>query len=110
MTDSVSKDAKKTDQERAEEVDAEILAAIASRKKLASDMELAKGINYTESIKTTYVTAAIPMAVLIYLSPGGDHLDISARGLRNSTANSKINFTSSSTETTSPRRYLLLPT
>jgi hypothetical protein len=51
-------DAKKTDQEKAEEADAEILAAIASRKKLASDMELAKGINYTESIQTTYVAAS----------------------------------------------------
>ncbi|KAF8582050.1 P-loop containing nucleoside triphosphate hydrolase protein [Ramaria rubella] len=49
-----AEDAKKTDQERAEEADAEILAAIASRKKLASDMELAKGINYTESLKTTW--------------------------------------------------------
>ena len=66
-----------------------------SHKKLASDMELAKGINYTESIKTMYVTAAIPMVVLIYLLPGGNHLDISMKGLRNNTKNSKINFTSS---------------
>lgn len=46
-------DAKKTEQERAEEADAELLAAIASRKKLASDMELAKGIVYTESLQTS---------------------------------------------------------
>ncbi|KAF8509897.1 P-loop containing nucleoside triphosphate hydrolase protein [Gautieria morchelliformis] len=49
-----AEDAKKTDQERAAEADAEILTAIASRKKLASDMELAKGINYTESLKMTW--------------------------------------------------------
>jgi ATP-dependent RNA helicase DDX41 len=46
-------DAKKTVGERAEEVDAEILAAIASRRKLASDLELAKGIQYTEALKTS---------------------------------------------------------
>lgn len=60
-------DAKKTDQERAAEADAEILAAIASRKKLASDMELAKGINYTESLKTTYV-ALLNVLSNLYLS------------------------------------------
>ena len=87
----MSEDVKKPDQERAEEVDAEILAVIVSHQKLASDIELAKGINYTKSIKTTYnVTAVIPTAVLIYLLPGGNHLDISTRGLRNSTTNSKI--------------------
>jgi ATP-dependent RNA helicase DDX41 len=37
----------------AEEGDAEILAAIASRRKLASDLELAKGISYTESLNTS---------------------------------------------------------
>ncbi|EIW85332.1 P-loop containing nucleoside triphosphate hydrolase protein [Coniophora puteana RWD-64-598 SS2] len=47
-------DAKKTEVEKAEEADAEILAAIASRRKLASDMELAKGISYLESLKTTW--------------------------------------------------------
>ncbi|KAI9508469.1 P-loop containing nucleoside triphosphate hydrolase protein [Russula earlei] len=41
-----SEDAKKTEAEKAEEVDAQILAAIASRKKLASDRELAKGIRF----------------------------------------------------------------
>ena len=46
-------DAKKTEQERAEEADAEILAAIASRRKLASDLELAKGVQYTEALKTS---------------------------------------------------------
>ncbi|KAI6167220.1 P-loop containing nucleoside triphosphate hydrolase protein, partial [Pisolithus thermaeus] len=40
-----AEDAKKTEFEKAEEVDAEILAAIASRRKLASDLELAKGIS-----------------------------------------------------------------
>ena len=48
-------DAKKTDVEKAEEADAEILAAIATRRKLASDLELAKGIQYSESLKTSYV-------------------------------------------------------
>ena len=38
---------------RAEEADAEILAAIASRRKLASDLELAKGVQYTEALKTS---------------------------------------------------------
>ncbi|KAF7338572.1 DEAD-box ATP-dependent RNA helicase 35 [Mycena venus] len=38
----------------AEEADAEILEAIKSRRKLASDMELAKGISYTESLKTSW--------------------------------------------------------
>lgn len=48
-------DSKKTDVEKAEEADAEILAAIASRKKLASDLELAKGVSYTDSMKSSYV-------------------------------------------------------
>jgi ATP-dependent RNA helicase DDX41 len=48
----LSPDLKKTASEKAEEADAEILEAIKSRRKLASDMELAKGIEYTESLKT----------------------------------------------------------
>ncbi|THH31376.1 hypothetical protein EUX98_g2831 [Antrodiella citrinella] len=47
-------DSKKTTQEKTEEADAEILAAIASRRKLASDLELAKGVSYTESVKTSW--------------------------------------------------------
>ena len=43
-------------QEKEEEQDAEILAAIASRRKLASDLELAKGVQYTEPMKTSCVT------------------------------------------------------
>jgi ATP-dependent RNA helicase DDX41 len=46
-------DAKKTEAEKAEEADAQILAAIASRKKLASDMELAKGIQYTQALRAS---------------------------------------------------------
>jgi ATP-dependent RNA helicase DDX41 len=46
-------DSKKTVNERADEADAEILAAIASRRKLASDLELAKGIQYTEALTTS---------------------------------------------------------
>ncbi|EGN92023.1 hypothetical protein SERLA73DRAFT_173192 [Serpula lacrymans var. lacrymans S7.3] len=49
-----AEDAKKTDVEKVEEADAEILAAIASRRKLASDLELAKGIQYAESLKTSW--------------------------------------------------------
>ncbi|ETW85633.1 hypothetical protein HETIRDRAFT_414623 [Heterobasidion irregulare TC 32-1] len=49
-----AEDAKKTDAEKTAEEEAQILAAIASRKKLASDMELAKGIQYTEALKTTW--------------------------------------------------------
>ena len=48
-------DAKKTEAEKEEEADAHILAAIASRKKLASDRELAKGIEYTETLRTSCV-------------------------------------------------------
>jgi len=50
-------DAVKTEAEKQEEQDAEILAAIATRRKLASDMELAKGIQYTESLQTSWVFA-----------------------------------------------------
>jgi len=46
-------DAMKTEAERREEQDAEILAAIAARRKLASDLELAKGIQYTEPLKAS---------------------------------------------------------
>ncbi|KAJ2916028.1 hypothetical protein MD484_g4406, partial [Candolleomyces efflorescens] len=49
-----TEDAKKTVEEKAEEADAELLEAIKSRRKLASDMELAKGIKYTESLKTSW--------------------------------------------------------
>lgn len=49
-----SEDAKKTEAEKAEEADAQILAAIASRKMLASDRELAKGILYTEALRTSW--------------------------------------------------------
>lgn len=50
-------DSKKSAGEKAEEADAEILEAIKSRRKLASDMELARGITYTESLKTRYDTS-----------------------------------------------------
>lgn len=46
-------DASKTQEKKTEEEESEILAAIASRRKLASDLELAKGIQYTESLKTS---------------------------------------------------------
>ncbi|KAG1883098.1 P-loop containing nucleoside triphosphate hydrolase protein [Suillus subluteus] len=49
-----AENAKKTDVEKEEEADAEILAAIASRRKLASDLELAKGISYTDSLTTSW--------------------------------------------------------
>lgn len=47
-------DAKKTEGEKAEEADKEIFEAIRSRRKLVSDMELAKGIQYTEPLTTRY--------------------------------------------------------
>lgn len=53
-------DLKKTASEKAEEADAEILEAIKSRRKLASDMELAKGIEYTESLKTRWIILIYP--------------------------------------------------
>lgn len=43
----------KTEAEKREEQDAEILAAVAARRKLASDLELAKGIQYTEPLKAS---------------------------------------------------------
>jgi ATP-dependent RNA helicase DDX41 len=46
-------DATKSQAKKTEEEESELLAAIASRRKLASDLELAKGIQYTESIKTS---------------------------------------------------------
>ena len=46
-------DAMKTEAEKREEQDAEILAAVATRRKLASDLELAKGIQYNESLETS---------------------------------------------------------
>ena len=60
-------DAKKTAGEKAEEQDAEILAAIANRRILASDMELAKGISYTEPLKTSFVTfcTRVPVALTV---------------------------------------------
>ena len=44
----------KTEEEKQLEEEKMILEAHAARKKLASDMELAKGINYTEPIKTSW--------------------------------------------------------
>ncbi|EIM90530.1 P-loop containing nucleoside triphosphate hydrolase protein [Stereum hirsutum FP-91666 SS1] len=47
-------DAQKTELEKRDEEEAQILAAIASRKKLASDLELAQGVQYTEPLKTSW--------------------------------------------------------
>ncbi|KAG9030092.1 DEAD-box ATP-dependent RNA helicase 35 [Tulasnella sp. JGI-2019a] len=47
-------DSKKTETQKNDEVEEEMLAAIASRRKLASDLELAKGIQYTMTIKTSW--------------------------------------------------------
>ncbi|CCA72383.1 probable DEAD-box ATP-dependent RNA helicase 35 [Serendipita indica DSM 11827] len=47
-------DAHKTLEKKVEEEESEMLAAIAARRKLASDLELAKGIQYTESLKTSW--------------------------------------------------------
>ena len=94
FVDDLPIDAKKTDQERAAEADAEILTAIASRKKLASDLELARGINYTESLKTTYVTVQITFTSHLPLTPDGGHHDTFAKGPRSNIASSKKNITS----------------
>jgi len=51
----MSLDAQKTDVERKEDEEAEILAAIANRKQLASDRDLAQGISYTEALKSSCV-------------------------------------------------------
>lgn len=76
-------DAKKTEAEKAEEADAHILAAIASRKKLASDRELAKGIEYTETLRTSWV-ASVTTCDHNMLSSfiGGYPHGISARGVK----------------------------
>ena len=52
-------DAKKTAEEKAQEQDAEILDAIKSRRKLASDLELAKGIQYSEPLRTRFAVLLI---------------------------------------------------
>lgn len=52
-------DAKKTEGEKAEEVDQEILEAIKSRRKLVSDLELAKGIQYTDPLRARHVLCFI---------------------------------------------------
>ncbi|KAF8964643.1 P-loop containing nucleoside triphosphate hydrolase protein [Flammula alnicola] len=49
-----AEDSKKTAGEKAQEADAEILEAIKSRRKLASDMELARGIQYTEPLRASW--------------------------------------------------------
>jgi ATP-dependent RNA helicase DDX41 len=55
LVDSTLLDAKKTQEEKEEEADNEILDAIKNRRKLASDLELAKDIQYTESLKSRLV-------------------------------------------------------
>lgn len=47
-------DAAKTEAEKRAEEEAKILASIAAKRKLASDAELAKGVQYTEPIPTTW--------------------------------------------------------
>ncbi|KAM5535596.1 hypothetical protein V8D89_010763 [Ganoderma adspersum] len=49
-----AEDSKKTAAEKEDEADAEILAAIAARRKLASDLELAQGVQYTEPMKSSW--------------------------------------------------------
>ncbi|TFK25010.1 DEAD-box protein abstrakt [Coprinopsis marcescibilis] len=47
-------DSKKTADQKAEEADAEILEAIKSRRKLASDLELAQGIRYSDPLESSW--------------------------------------------------------
>ena len=76
-------DAKKTEAEKEEEADAQILAAIASRKKLASDRELAKGIEYTETLRTSWVaTGTTCDHVMLSFLIGGYLHGTFARGVR----------------------------
>jgi len=69
-----------TDLEREAKKEAEILAALErQQKKLASAAELAQGVTYTESVKTTYVagTERYDITLLmnrLYTSIGGDRL------------------------------------
>jgi len=76
-------DAQKTEAEKAEEADAHILAAIVSRKKLASDRELAKGIEYTETLRTSCVASVITCDHdMLSFFVGGYPQDIFVRGTR----------------------------
>jgi hypothetical protein len=76
-------DAKKTEAEKEEEADAQILLAIASRKKLASDRELAKGIEYTETLRTSWVaTGTTCNHVMLNSFIGGYPHGTFARGAR----------------------------
>lgn len=49
-----AEDSQKSEHQRKEEEDAQLLEAIKSRRKLASDMELAQGIQYTEPLKASW--------------------------------------------------------
>jgi hypothetical protein len=82
-------DAKKTEAEKADEADAQILAAIASRKKLASDRELAKGIEYTEALRTSWVAfiTTCDHGMLSFFVDGYPH-DIFAQGTKRRTRKS----------------------
>ena len=46
-------DAKKSEAQKHEEEEEQILAAISNRKKLASGLELAQGVQYTDTLKTS---------------------------------------------------------
>jgi hypothetical protein len=89
-------DAKKTEAEKAEEADAQILAAIASRKMLASDRELAKGILYTEALRTSCVAALLERGhstlTLSFILGGPPH-DIFVLGARRETSKFAKNTT-----------------
>jgi hypothetical protein len=89
-------DAKKTEGEKADEADAEILAAIARRRKLASDLELAKGIQYTESIESSYVHNYPLTLALAFISnhfSDGVRQNISVSGPKNTIATYGRNIT-----------------
>jgi hypothetical protein len=95
-------DAKKTEAEKAEEADAQILAAIASRKKLASDRELAKGIEYTEALRTSWVASITTCDHnMLRFFVGGYPHGIFARGMKRKTRKFARNITLLSMATTS---------
>nr|GAT58030.1 DEAD-box protein abstrakt [Mycena chlorophos] len=54
LSRKAAEDAQKSELQKAQEMDQEILDAIKSRRKLASDLELAQGIQYTESLNTSW--------------------------------------------------------
>lgn len=84
-------DAKKTAEEKEEEADAEILNAIASRRKLASDLELAKGVQYTKPMKTRQARSCYGTLQRTHISAAGFRRNLFGIGQRSSIADCEKN-------------------